>query len=461
VPPGTPPLSETAWSTGRRSEYPIRLANQETPTEEQAERDSQHLGAVSPDVCYECHAELRRFEDVVHPHQLGVPFEFHCTACHDPAPRGAPRDVEDHPRQFDCTTCHDPHGNVTRESRKELCLTCHQGPHMDQWHSSPHDRAGVACTDCHDPHPEVGVPMAVNQPEACYRCHAETQNLELIAHPHQLLGPGGFNCDTCHDPHGQITSVTREELCLRCHDGAPTMAWHSSRHGHEGVACTDCHNPHPRPEVLRVAGIGRTSVQRPQRLPMSVEEPNVCYRCHEEIYGRVNMPSRHPILDGKMVCSRCHDSHGEYQDGLKADSVNELCYECHAEKEGPFVYEHPPVTEDCAICHEPHGTVASKLLRQPPVFLCLRCHSGHSAHDQFLNGQPPGGLDCDECHAAHNANGQALPPAAPPGTNTLGDMGVPNALNRRALFTDCTQCHTQVHGSDLPNTLDGHHHFAR
>ena len=78
-----------------------------------------------------------------------------------------------------------------------------------------------------------------------------------------------------------------------------------------------------------------------------------------------------------MVCSDCHDPHGQLERNLKAETVNLLCYKCHAEKQGPFAYPHPPVTENCAICHEPHGTVADNLLRQPPVFLCLRCHSGH------------------------------------------------------------------------------------
>ena len=79
-----------------------------------------------------------------------------------------------------------------------------------------------------------------------------------------------------------------------------------------------------------------------------------------------------------MVCSDCHDPHGQDLDNLKEETVNLLCYKCHAEKQGPFAFEHPPVTERCTICHEPHGTVANNLLRQPATFLCLRCHAGHA-----------------------------------------------------------------------------------
>jgi len=380
---------------------------------------SRKLGAVSPDTCYKCHAEMRRLEEVPHPHQLGVARVFNG------------RRVE-----FNCTTCHDVHGNVRAETRKDLCLECHQDVHAQEWSGSPHDVGGVACADCHNPHPEMGAPMSVDQPGACYRCHSQMSQLEEIAHPHQILGPNGFICTSCHRPHGSIDSTTRTDTCLKCHDGAPTMAWHSSSHRREGVACADCHNPHPETRAPQYVSINHTSVKRSPRLPMCVDEPAVCYECHTDIYGKVSMPSHHPIKEGKMVCSDCHDGHGQSKGNLKADSLNDLCYECHAEKEGPFVWEHAPVTEDCAICHDPHGTVTNNLLRQPATFLCLRCHTGHSTHEFS------GSNTCFRCHTfgpfSTNIGGGPRAPANPT-----------TPVTRKALFTDCTQCHAQIHGTDL------------
>ena len=126
-----------------------------------------------------------------------------------------------------------------------------------------------------------------------------------------------------------------------------------------------------------------------------------------------------------MVCGDCHDAHGQAERNLKGDSVNSLCYKCHAEKQGPFVYEHPPVTQDCSICHEPHGTVTNNLLHQPTTFLCLRCHAGH----RTLPGDHPG--------------------------FTVADIDNDPA-QRAAFFADCTQCHDQVHGSDLPSQRISH-----
>jgi DmsE family decaheme c-type cytochrome len=259
-------------------------------------------------------------------------------------------------------------------------------------------------------------------PQVCYKCHAQMRELEEVAHPHQVCGKNGFNCTTCHDPHGKIRAETRKDLCLNCHKGAPTMAWHSSTHNLNDVACTDCHNPHPRAKVEEFVNINHTSVGRPKRMPMSVDEPDACFKCHPKIFAMTSMPSHHPIKEGKMTCSACHDGHGQNQGNLKdASTLNMVCYKCHAEKQGPFAYEHPPVTENCAICHEPHGTVANNLLRQPANFLCLRCHTGHRTS-----------------------------PLGPNHAQLLGDVGTSPAL-QRAFYTDCTQCHQQIHGSDLPS----------
>jgi DmsE family decaheme c-type cytochrome len=266
--------------------------------------------------------------------------------------------------------------------------------------------------------------MGAITPHICYRCHANKAPQQHVAHPHQICGAVGFDCTTCHDPHGKIRPETRTDLCLKCHDmKAPTMAWHSSTHFRYGVACADCHNPHPDLHVQQVVQIQHTHIERKPRLPMAVNEPEACYKCHQDIYAKNAMPSHHPIKEGKLVCSDCHDPHGQTEDNLKEPTVNMVCYRCHAEKQGPFVYEHPPVTENCAICHEPHGTVTNNLLRQPTTFLCLRCHTGHRI------GPPPGGPN----HA-----------------DLLGDVGTSPAL-QAAFYTDCTQCHSQIHGSDLPS----------
>jgi DmsE family decaheme c-type cytochrome len=449
VPLGTPPVDETTAVQSDRQVQPAAFAGEPAPYADRSPHGKPGSSAtLYPDSCYRCHTDMRRFEQVNSPHRMGTPFNFRCTACHDPAPIGTPQVVKNHPTQFECATCHDPHGNVRPDTRKELCLKCHEGAHMNEWHGSPHDAAGVACTDCHAPHPRAGLPMAVDQPATCYRCHPQMHQLQEVAHPHQILGPNGFNCTTCHRPHGKVLAETRNDLCLKCHRGAPTMAWHSSIHARNGVACADCHKAHPEEKVPQVVQISHTQVKRPRRLPMSVDDPQACYKCHPQIFALNALPSHHPVREGKMGCSSCHDSHGQFPKNLKADSINETCYECHAEKSGPFVYEHAPVTENCDNCHEPHGTVAKKLLRQPVTFLCLRCHAGHSTHGRSSS--------CLRCHQ-FTPGGLVTDVGAGPRPNPVPT----NPTLRAALFTDCTQCHTQIHGSDLPEGMVSAHKFLR
>jgi DmsE family decaheme c-type cytochrome len=417
-------------------------------------------------VCHKAYAES--FEQNVHRQQ-------NCESCHGPASRHLEtRGEEGTILAFD---------QMEPIQKSEVCAQCHEQDGCspgEQWRTSVHAARGVACTDCHtDAHYRVpaGTPtitvaakekfldsgdwrvivasyraqleadaaepeeldssdpalpslrgtsnnLGAVAPVTCYRCHERTQELEIIAHPHQIGGEHGFNCTTCHAAHGNVIESSRTDLCMQCHEQSPTHAWHSSTHHLVGVACTDCHNPHPSTSVQPVTYVRHTSVERPQRLPMAVNDPVTCYKCHPKVFGELQMPSHHPVPEGKMKCADCHEPHGQgdrhLKDGLGNETVNALCYKCHSDKEGPFVYEHPPVTQDCSICHNPHGTVTNNLLHQPPSILCLRCHTGHWVEPPDHFGLPVANID-------------------------------DNPLHRAAYYSDCTQCHSQIHGTDLPS----------
>jgi predicted CXXCH cytochrome family protein len=76
---------------------------------------------------------------------------------------------------------------------------------------------------------------------------------------------------------------------------------------------------------------------------------------------------------------------------VKKDSTVETCYQCHAEKRGPFAHNHAPVQEDCGNCHNPHGTVADSLLKMRQPFLCHACHTPHGGQVLQVTGQYPAG----------------------------------------------------------------------
>jgi DmsE family decaheme c-type cytochrome len=207
---------------------------------------------------------------------------------------------------------------------------------------------------------------------------------------------------------------SRNEACMTCHRrDAARSHWEGSTHQLRDVPCTSCHQIHTQHDRVRE----------------KITQTEVCFSCHKEQRAMMNRPSRHPIPEGKVVCSDCHNPHGSVGPKLvKRDSVNDTCYTCHMEKRGPFVHNHEPVAEDCMNCHNPHGTVVENLLKARAPFLCHQCHTPHGANVPTLLGRPA----------------TASFPTVTSGKNPI------NITQGRG----CLNCHTEVHGSNNPSVTN-------
>jgi predicted CXXCH cytochrome family protein len=102
-----------------------------------------------------------------------------------------------------------------------------------------------------------------------------------------------------------------------------------------------------------------------------------CFVCHVDKRAEFQLQYHHPVPEKWMKCTDCHDPHSE--DALPWSSVSyespgEVCFKCHKNMRGPFVFTHDPVRDGCQICHNPHGSVFDKLLVANQPVLCLRCH---------------------------------------------------------------------------------------
>jgi len=260
----------------------------------------------------------------------------------------------------------------------------------------------------------------------CTQCHraeatqfASTDKGKLfLEHPrneHQALG-----CESCHGPSkthaesggeekGQMVSFAgkspapvaeRNAVCLSCHQKTARTLWKGSAHESRNVACTDCHSVmHTETE--------RGSLKKPTVL-------ETCARCHQERAAQQARFSHMPITQGKMECTSCHNPHGSPNDKLLlASSTNETCFTCHADKRGPFLWEHAPVVENCANCHDPHGSNKEKMLKVARPRLCQQCHAGtgHPTQPRIVSRQ----------------------------------ADLPFVFNRA-----CSNCHFNIHGSNHP-----------
>jgi DmsE family decaheme c-type cytochrome len=254
--------------------------------------------------------------------------------------------------------------------------------------------------------------------DVCKTCHEElyTKSFEHTPHFKTTL-KDGHGCESCHGPGaehvaggGDVSKIIRfKELsrqqasgrCLSCHGDSNGQAhFSSSAHASNDVGCLDCHSPHYAKESQRL---------------LTQAQPQLCYGCHTAAKADFAKPYHHRVDEGFVQCGDCHNLHGTgtLRNVRRTESGDAICVKCHADKQGPFVFEHLPVkTEGCTSCHSAHGATNPRLLRVSQTSLmCLQCHT-------FPTQSPIG--------PAHN-------------------------LSQK--YQACTMCHTAVHGSNSSNFL--------
>ena len=279
-----------------------------------------------------------------------------------------------------------------------------------------------ACGSCH------GLPPPAPHPQSdrCFVCHADVIDEErrFVApelHVDGVTEVGSAACTLCHgsagnpappldtsgraDPTGIGVGAHRAHLeggasgrplgCVECHD-VPNDAEVASHVG-------------SLPAEVRLSGVAEAFGREPawDRATRSC----TASWCHGPgANGRAESPSW--VVPGVLECTSCHDPHAPATRSLLGGFKQQPCATCHADKSGPFVFEHGASrTEGCTACHSPHGSPNRHLLAHQRVGeLCLTCHA---AVPQF--------------HAGFN-------PATPP---------------RFGLDTQCTSCHSAIHGSNF------------
>jgi DmsE family decaheme c-type cytochrome len=265
--------------------------------------------------------------------------------------------------------------------------------------------------------------------ETCKTCHEKIfEGWEKTPHWKTKLdtkgGPSHQGCEGCHGPGaehvaggGDVSKIftfknasTKEinSRCMTCHvGGTQHMNAINSLHTQNDVNCISCHSPHyaKTKEFLLI---------RPQ--------PELCYTCHIQQKSQFEMPFHHRVNEGLVKCSDCHNPHGTVGAKQVRTSATQdaICFTCHTDKQGPFVFEHAPVKiEGCQSCHVPHGGANVHMLRVSNVnLLCLQCHTNSLANAK---------------------------------TGPAG--GTPSFHSQETFFKSCTLCHSQIHGSNFDQTF--------
>lgn len=255
----------------------------------------------------------------------------------------------------------------------DTCLTCHED----------HDYKGTA-------HGRAANPKTPAATHGCESCHGPGQahveaggDKSLIRNPKVL-------------PPREVSAI-----CTGCHYSGEHEFWQGSPHDRRTLTCTTCHSQHSAMSLEK------------QLTAQSVSQ--TCGKCHRDKLAKLDRSGHMPVREGKLECTSCHNPHGSQNVRMLrvGNNIAEACTGCHAEKRGPFLWDHPPVRENCTTCHDPHGTANDRSLVAKVPFLCQRCHV-HSRH---------------------------------PATIYDGNQ----LTNTRLYNRGCLNCHSQIHGSNHPS----------
>ena len=279
-------------------------------------------------------------------------------------------------------------------------------------------------------------PASAQAEPVCNKCHEESNDsIKSTAHGAKNDADGKA-CQSCHGDakehvaargkkpvvgDKQAKARTPDEksaACLSCHAGNRQLSfWEAGKHNTNDGSCGSCHNIHGK-------------LKNPQPQPYTTTsrsiEADTCGTCHQQVRAATLKPSHHPILEGKVKCSDCHNPHGALTPVMvKHETVNQQCFSCHSDKRGPFVFGHPPVEENCLSCHTPHGSSHNKLLNEKTPNLCQDCHTSGS-HPNATYGAQTGWL--------------------------VPSTGAPNTgVSTRLIGRSCLNCHNAIHGTNAPS----------
>ncbi|MCI0617098.1 cytochrome c3 family protein, partial [bacterium] len=150
--------------------------------------------------------------------------------------------------------------------------------------------------------------------EECAACHEDQiKNMEHSVHNSKAFQMrSDHGCETCHGPgkahveSGGDATLMRSfktldarastAVCLTCHEKGNQTHWKGGVHEMRGLACTTCHSVH--------------SAKSDHAQLKNAVVDQLCTDCHLEVKAQIQRTSHHPIREGLMSCTDCHNPHG-------------------------------------------------------------------------------------------------------------------------------------------------------
>lgn len=276
------------------------------------------------------------------------------------------------------------------------------------------------------------VAVAAQEDVRCLSCHGKPgfkktlpsgKVLELFVDPTsiRLSVHKERHCVDCHADVSEVPhpSVPQKVNCRRCHYNGNTMGapqldkyveFELSVHGKalaegntKAPTCQDCHGDH----FILPGSDPRSQVQR-------THIPQVCGRCHLEIFGQyeasVHGKAQLKGNPDSPVCTSCHGEHNIRQAKDEASTVSaghvaNTCAHCHSKV--VIMEKYGVKAEQVATYNESFHGIANEF----GVLKAANCASCHTAHDILPASDPRSSVSpanipktCGKCHPGANAN---------------------------------------------------------
>lgn len=232
--------------------------------------------------------------------------------------------------------------------------------------------------------------------KVCAECHDDL----AVKFKGSLHNAVKADCSDCHGDYSKHVesgeagtifafknekAIQKSKICLDCHVKT-TGLYMSGEHAKAGLDCTKCHGIHKKSHSGTMLNT------------------KICASCHQDVVSQFQLNEKHRLKEGILQCTSCHNPHEPATRQRLGGFKEESCLKCHRDKSGPFIYEHEASkVEGCTICHDVHGSPNRHMLKHQSVReLCFSCHSAAPDwHLRFLASD----TNCANCHSTiHGSN---------------------------------------------------------
>jgi predicted CXXCH cytochrome family protein len=277
-------------------------------------------------------------------------------------------------------------------------------------------------------------------------------------------------CLVCHEAPGMQMELASGEILYLTVDVA---TYATSSHGHEGIACVDCHTD--------FAGFPHEPLSALSIREFTLDQYTLCADCHQDKYdATLDSVHQKALAGGNLeaaVCTDCHNPHNTQPPDVPRSRIPQTCEGCHSQinalfeesVHGSALYGEGnadvPVCIDCHGIHDVEGPSNSPFRLFSPQ-ICAECHADPDLMDKYGISTDVFDTYVSDFHGTTVAIFEAIAPDQETnkpvcidchGVHDMKKVDDPESkVLRTNLLLTCQRCHPDA-GENFPETWLSHY----